>query len=275
MDDETLYIVRTPKTVLEMTWEEVEQLRENTDVAMVGVASIEEHGYHLPLGMDTFFCTEIMKYAYRTLEAEGLTALIGPTIEFGVCPGAMDYAGSITMQPDTTKAIIVDVCESLYRHGFKNIALVMGHDENLPAMAMAAQILTQAHDDLKVLSLNILFPMKAAEGPLLKSKKRDGHGGAGETGRLMVSHPNLVYIERAQPDPDLDKPAPRQILGGGPPLVGGGVYNPAHELNLYQRERHPGQTGDPRDASVEVGRAGLEGMGAWIADVIKRDFFGK
>ena len=27
--------------------------------------------------------------------------------------------------------------------------------------------------------------------------------------------------------------------------------------------------------NVEIGRAGLEGMGAWIADVIKRDFMGK
>jgi creatinine amidohydrolase len=274
MSDESLYTVIPPKTVMEMTFEEVEQLREKTDVAIVGVAAIEEHGYHLPLGMDAFFCTEIMKNAYRTLEAEGLYALLGPTIEFGVCPGAMGYAGSISMRPDTTKAIIVDVCESLYKHGFKKIVLVMGHDENLPAMAMAAQILTQSHDDLEVLSLNILFPMKAAEGPLLKSKKRDGHAGAGETGRLMVTHPNLVYVERTQSDPDLDAPFPRDIPGGGPPLIGGGVYNPARELRLYDRSRHPGQTGDPHDANVEIGRAGLEGMGAWIADVIKRDFLG-
>jgi creatinine amidohydrolase len=275
MGKETLYVVNTPKTILEMTWEEVEELRKKTDVAMVGVASIEEHGYHLPLGMDTFFCTDIMKYAHEVLEKDGLTALIGPTVEYGVCSGAMDYPGTLTIRPDTLKELLVDICEGLYKHGFKNIALVMGHDENLPAMAMAAQILTQAHADMKVLSLNILFPMKASEGPLLKTKKRDGHGGAGETGRLMVTHPNLVYVERAQPDPDLDEPPPRDIPGGGPPLIGGGVYNPARELNLYNRKRHPGQTGDPGDANIEIGRAGLEGMGAWIADVNKRDFFGK
>lgn len=274
MSDEILYTVKAPKTLMEMTWEEVEQFREKTDIAMVGVASIEQHGYHLPLGMDTFFCTEILKSAYSSLEAEGLSVLIGPTVEYGVCPGAMSYPGSITLHPDTLKSLLVDIGESLYHHGFKKIALVMGHDENLPAMALAAQVLTQAHHDMKVLSLNIMFAMKASEGKTLKSQKRDGHAGAGETSRLMLSHPNLVYLDRAQLDPDINAPPPRQIIGGRPPLLGGGVYNPAYELNLYKRDRHPGQTGDPYDANPEVGQQGLEAMGSWVADVIKRDFMG-
>ncbi|NPV56305.1 MAG: creatininase family protein, partial [Anaerolineae bacterium] len=153
--------------------------------------------------------------------------------------------------------------------------LVMGHDENLPAMGMAAQELVLLHEDIQVLSLNIMFAMKASEGAALKTKKRDGHGGAGETARLMLSHPNLVYLERVRPDPDIDAPPPREIVGGTPPLLGGGVYNPARDMAMYQYGRHPGQTGDPTTATREVGQKSLEAMGAWTADVIKRDFFGK
>jgi hypothetical protein len=56
--------------------------------------------------------------------------------------------------------------------------------------------------------------------------------------------------------------------------MGGMVYNPQYEMQMYDRARHPGQTGDPSGADVEIAKKALLSMGSWIADVIKRDFWG-
>jgi creatinine amidohydrolase/Fe(II)-dependent formamide hydrolase-like protein len=50
---ETLYEVRGPKTLFEMSWPEVEEALGKTDVVIVPVGSTEQHGTHLPLGSDT------------------------------------------------------------------------------------------------------------------------------------------------------------------------------------------------------------------------------
>jgi creatinine amidohydrolase len=272
MDNDILYTVHGPKTLMEMTWEEVADALKETDICLISVGAIEEHGYHLPLGTDTLQSTESVKTVQRVLAEEGIKIVIGPTIEFGINPGAMSYPGSITVRPDTLKALIIDVCESLYHHGFRNIALFLGHDENMHTMAVAAQELVRDHNDLRVITLNPMPALKASEGASLKPSRPDGHGGAGETSRALALHPNLVMLERAVPSDGFDQPAPPDLPGGKGPLFGGGVYNPKNDLHVYDRTLgHPGQTGDPRLANAETGKAAYLAMARWVADVIKRD----
>jgi creatinine amidohydrolase len=276
MEEEILYTIKGPKTLVEMTWEEVAEALQETDICLISVGAIEGHGYHLPLGTDALQSTESVKMVQRLLAEEGIRIVVGPTIEFGVNPGAMSYPGSITVRPSTLKALIIDLCESLYHHGFRNIALFLGHDENMHVMAVAAQDLVRAHDDLRVITLNPMPALKASEGASLKPKRPDGHGGAGETSRALALHPNLVKLDRAVPSDGFDKPNPPELPGGKGPLFGGGVYNPKNDLHVYDRTTgHPGQTGDPRLADPEVGRKAYIAMARWVADVIKRDFVGK
>jgi len=276
MEDVVLYTIKGPKTLIEMSWEEVDEALKVTDICLLTVGAIEEHGPHLPLGTDSLQSTESVKTVARLLAEEGIRIVIGPTIEFGINPGAMSYPGSITLRPDTLKALIIDVCESLYHHGFKKIALFLGHDEDMHVMAVAAQELVRSHRDLRVITLNPMPALKESEGQSLKPKRPDGHAGAGETSRALALHPNLVRLDRAIASDGYDKPEPRPIAGGKGPLYGGGVYNPKNELDLYDRGTgHPGQTGDPKLADPETGRKAYLAMARWVADVIKRDFLGK
>lgn len=276
MSEEILYTTAGPKTLMEMTWEEVAEALQKTDICLIGVGAIEEHGPHLPLGTDTFGSTETLKRVQRMLAAEGITVVVGPTVEFGINPGAMSYPGSVTVRPETLKELLIDIVESLYQHGFRKFAFFLGHDENMHVMAVAAQKLVWAHDDLKVITLNPMPALKASEGASLKPKAPDGHAGAGETSRMLVTHPKLVRLERARTKEGPDRPALRDIPGGLGPLFGGGVYNPAGDLHVYDRAKgHPGQTGDPRLADPAVGEKAFDAMAAWVADVIKRDFLGQ
>lgn len=277
---ELLYEVRAPKTLLEMTWLEVDALRKKTDIAMLSTGAVEQHGHHLPLGCDTIQSTESLRYAHDILlEKYGVESLIAPTIQFGICPGAMCYPGSITLRTSTLIAVLEDVCEGLYHHGFKNIILFLGHDENYASSMVAAQNVVDRHSDAKVVVLNPMPALKASERQNLKLDKNprpDGHGGAGETSRGLCLHPNLVYIDRAQDDhwdPAKAVVDDEPILGGEPPLLGGGVYNPANEGRSYSYEAgDPGQTGDPSGASADAGVKAYTAMAEVVAKVAYKLF---
>ncbi|MEG1525106.1 MAG: creatininase family protein [Clostridia bacterium] len=274
---ELLYEVRSPKTLMEMNWVEVEELLKKTNIAFVSTGACEQHGAHLPLGTDTIQSTETLRYAHDILLADyGVESLIAPTVPWGICPGAMCYPGSITLQPSTLIALLEDICEGLYHHGFKNIILFLGHDENYGSMMVAAQNVTNRHSDSKVVVLNPMPALKASERASLnlnKSTRPDGHAGAGETSRALCLYPNLVNLDAAKED--ILKPVPKgePILGGEPPLLGGGVYNPAMEGRGYDRASgDPGQTGDPRLATAEAGIKAYTAMGKVVAQIAYKLF---
>ena len=120
--------------------------------------------------------------------------------------------------------------------------------------------------------------LKASERSSLKLDKNprpDGHGGAGEASRGLCCHPNLVYLDLAQDDHwDPTKVvASEPILGGEPPLLGGGVYNPANEGRSYSYAAgDPGQTGDPSSASAEAGDKAFTAMAEVVAKVAYKLF---
>jgi len=66
--------------MVDMTWNEVEKhISEVNDNLIIPVGTCEQHGYHLPLGNDTF----IVEYMASVL-SERTNALVAPTINYGV-----------------------------------------------------------------------------------------------------------------------------------------------------------------------------------------------
>ena len=267
-----LYEVREPKTLEEMTWEEVANRLKETEICIVSTGSIEQHGYHLPLNTDTLIAQEMAKRTAEKLESEGIQILVGPTIHFGVNPEAMNYPGSITLLPETLKNLIKDICTSLHHHGIKKIVLLMGHDGNWPVMTMAAQELI-TETDLEIICVNWLLAVGKREKKLLSLEKADGHGGAGETSRALAAFPNLVHLERAKayfPPRNEKKEVPYSMS----PLLGGAVYNPKSTYSKFTPLEYPGQVGDPKLAIKEVGEQGYSLLAEWLTDVINQQFLG-
>ncbi len=267
------FLSQGPKLMEEMTWLEVQELQKKTNTVIVSVGSYEQHGTHLPLASDTLQALEIAKDAVKLLAEQDITVAVGPAIPFGVNPGAMPYPGSITLKPDTLKTLLVEVCTSLKTHGFTNIALVMGHDENLPAMTVAAQELVHDHG-MCVATLNWLPYLKLHEKQVLDLKNADGHGGAGETARMLARFPELVDLASSRGYlPEKTLSAKEELPYAGPPLLGGGVYNPAKDLPGFAPPEHPGIVGEPKMANAEAGEKAYEVTAEWVAEVIKREFF--
>jgi creatinine amidohydrolase len=271
--DEVLYSVVGPKSWAAMTSAELAELLKETDVALVPVGAIEQHSSHLPLGQDNFQIEEIVRRAVIKLAAENKKVIFGPTIPFGPIAN-LKFPGSIDIRPSTLVLIVKEVCLNLHRDGIKTILLCMGHDLSLGALMVAARELVEDTEDrLKVIVANWLPAVVELLPQAFKDippGKRDGHGGAGETARMLAQHPKLVATDRLR-DYNVDAVrSPVPFLH--PVAAGGGVYAPRKVTNHDPEFR--GILGFPTIATAEIGDKLYEALSGWIADVAREYCFG-
>lgn len=92
------------------------------DTVVLPVASLEQHGPHLPLATDC-----IAAEAYANAVAQKLNAYQIPTLPISTCREHMGKMGSVWMNPDTFYQMILDICDSLQTQGFKKIVVLQGH----------------------------------------------------------------------------------------------------------------------------------------------------
>lgn len=266
MNREVIYSVRGPRLLPEMTSDEVAEELKHTDIILFPVASTEVHGPHLPLAADTIQGTEAVRRIVARFAAEGQRVVGGLPIPLGVSMQQMDFPGTISLMPDTMMAVLRDVCNSVIRHGFRRIVLIMSHDGNLGTLySVAEEISKQA--GVRVLLINWLPFLRSKYTEVLKSKS-GGHGGEGETARVLASIPELVHLDRALVGPEEG--------GTGPKLesdvsvhFGGGTFDPSRGM----RDKTPiGSFGDPRGATAEIGEKCYGIIEDWACEVIRRHF---
>ena len=266
-----LYTQKGPPTLDEMTGPEVEAALKRTDVLLLPVGATEAHGAHLPLGTDSFEARENCRRAALRLAGLGCPVIIGPVIPFGTSSFHLGFAGTISLSSRTMISLLTEVCLSLYETGFRKFALVHGHDGNLPVMMVAAQDLVDGTADAQALVLNWLTPLSKVYHTIQTSKQQEGHGGEGETARILVTHPGLVKLERAVkhhlPPDDM-----RKIQGPEHIKTGGGIF---YATRRYKDHTPYGHIGDPALATAETGEKGYAVIAEWLARVVARDYFGK
>jgi creatinine amidohydrolase len=264
MEREIIYSVRGPKNLAEMTWEEVSEILEKTDMVVLPVGSTEEHGPHMPLGADTIQGTEVSRRIVTRLESEGVQIAAGPPIPFGVSLQLMDFPGTITLSPATLQNVVQEVCNSLIKHGFRKIVLLLAHAENLGATYSAIQELSQ-QPEVQLLFLNWL-PILGKHYPEILKSKGGGHGGEGETARVLAVCPELVQMDRAV----AYNPERSEKLEFDQPMhLGGAVFDPPKGM---KEETPVGSLGDTTVSTAETGERCYEVIVDWSCQVIKRHF---
>ena len=111
----------------EMIWNEVRDAATQDRVALLPVATYEDHGPHLPVDVDVVLATEICRRAAARIPDE---VVLAPPVTHGYSPHHMDFHGTITIRWDTFINYVRDVCCSLAYHGFKRILIINGHGSN-------------------------------------------------------------------------------------------------------------------------------------------------
>jgi creatinine amidohydrolase len=114
----------------ELTYVDIREYLQEKDTILVPMASLEQHGPHLPLYTDTITAVEISRRV-----AEMIAVLHSPAVWAGYSPQHM-YApgsgrGTITLRSSTLLNLLHDVARSLIHHGFNRIIFVNGHGSNV------------------------------------------------------------------------------------------------------------------------------------------------
>jgi len=116
------------------TWQEVEQYLTRSTGIIIPIGSTEQHGPNGLIGTDAICPTRI---------AEGISGQLGdgvmvaPTINYGMSQHHMGFAGTVTLRPNTLIRLLVDVVDSLSRHGFTHCYFINGHGGNIPPVSTA------------------------------------------------------------------------------------------------------------------------------------------
>ena len=256
----------------ERTWPDIAAAVAADAPVIVPLGATEQHGAHLPLGADTMQGIDMCRRAAAVLAREGVPLVVGPAIPFGPLPFLSEspktYPGTIVVSNDTLRMLTRDVCVSLIAHGFRRIYLLLANVESEYAMHLVAKELTES-TPANIVTLNWLIGARPGYKEILESNRPQGHGGEGETARLLATAPHLVRMEEARPyHPNL--PTQPEVHGDSLPYLGGAIGRYRFDRNEFDGFVD-GITGDPQLATAETGEKSYALIADWIASVVRFD----
>ena len=183
-----------------MLWEEMtsEDLEVSIDkcgeLCVIPIGVLEKHGDHLPLGTDMIIVNEIAKAA-----AAKSPAVIFPYYFFGQISEARHVPGTIAPSHKLIMDTLLEMCDEIYRNGFKKILIMSGHGGNWHFLPFFAQMFPALNREYAVY---VSFVHNMTEKQLNRIQKRSGiedmggHAGFSETSLIMHLRPKLVHSDR-------------------------------------------------------------------------------
>ena len=174
-----------------LTWPEAERLGAAGATGLVALASLEQHGPHLPLATDSLIAERV------ALEVAGRLSgpvVVTPVVRGGLSTHHLAFPGSVTVPPDAYQALVVSYLEGLERMGIRKIALFSWHGGNfgfvqefVDSWDGTAQVAGYA--DLGRF-IELMMQTAAAHG--LHVPETDVHAGGLETSMMLAAFPDLV-----------------------------------------------------------------------------------
>jgi creatinine amidohydrolase len=193
----------------EMSTPALDALDRARTVVVLTVSPLEEHGPHLPVGVDAFAARYFAEKLGERLTAgrPGWTVLLAPTLHLGSF--TFDAAGTVSVRQRVVRDTLVDYGASMARAGFRYILVANGHGGpgHLTALEEAAAIVSRRHRVTmasfsghlawQFLRGRYLEKIAVALGRPLSDAERqafadDAHGGWWETSLMLLLRPDLV-----------------------------------------------------------------------------------
>ncbi|HYI81271.1 MAG TPA: creatininase family protein [Thermoleophilaceae bacterium] len=185
--------------ISELTFVEIRSYLEWRDLAIVPIASTEQHGPHLPLSTDSITAHEISRQV-----ADLAGVLHTPTVWTGYSPQHMHEPGqgrgTITLRSSTFLALIEDIGRSLIHHGFNRLVFVNGHGSNVKVLDPVLRKLRYDTGALIVLVKPYAERYMGLIGDLMENSPEETpgwHASELETSQDLAVRPDLVHMDRA------------------------------------------------------------------------------
>lgn len=176
-------------------WTEIARAIELGAVAFIPVGSTEAHGPHLPLSTDSIISLEMARRACALLEQEGVCGLVLPVISYSVTDFSKDFPGTISINSETARRLLEEICFSLITQGFRRICIANSHLEPAHIETIKGAIATVEGKT----GVRVCFPDKRrrrwAERLTAEFKSGACHAGRYESSLVMAAEPKLVCEE--------------------------------------------------------------------------------
>src|ERR1700736_5373404 len=221
-------------------------IQQSKGVCLLPFGILEKHGPHLPLG------TDLLNVRYASLHAvEQEYAVVFPEYYFGQIFEAKHEPGTVAYSMELQLKLLQETTDEMARNGCKKVIIVNGHGGNEHLLPFFGQAQLDKPHDYVVYVLD--GERSRPGGPAKKSTGVDYHAGEKETSNTMVSHPDLVHLDRAKNESGADMKRlnlPEQLYTG--------IWWYARFPNHY--------SGDGSVATKELGEWNMKG---WIDSIVE------
>jgi creatinine amidohydrolase len=252
---------------------DVKAYLEAKDIIMIPIASMEQHGPHLPLATDTIQAEEIAQRAAKLAQV-----LYTPCVWFGYSPqhmyGPGEGTGTITIRPQVLLDVYYDIARSLIYHGFNKLIFVNNHGSNAKIIEPLLRRIRYDTGAFVVMSKLYAERYMGLIEDIMENPPEETpgwHSSELETSQVLAHNASLVRMDRAVAT-RADRPTwfPQSFvkLDGAPDV----------EFQGYQYFVFPtdhgdftpsGVIGNPFRASVEKGEQTYELYARHLADALR------
>lgn len=184
------------KLWMDMTWRDFAQADMSKAVAVLPVAAVEQHGPHLPVGVDSYINGAYLARAVERTPAD-LGVLYLPLQAVGKSNEHIEYPGTLTYSHETVIRAWIEIGESVARTGCRKLVFVNSHGGNVPVIDIVARDLRVRRSMLVVHASWSRFDYP--DGLFSEAERKYGiHGGDAETSLMLAARPASVKMAEAE-----------------------------------------------------------------------------
>jgi creatinine amidohydrolase len=232
----------------EMTWQDFATGDTGRWIAVMPVAATEQHGPHLPVGVDAMIGRAYL-VRVRAQLPKNLPVTFLPLQDFGVSAEHTGFPGTLSISAETAIRQWLEIGASVARAAVRKLVIVTSHGGNVATRDVVARELRVRHGMLAITTAwqNFGYP----DGVFDDRERQHGiHAGGIETAVMLAAHRDLVRMDKAP----VATPA---SIGMEQSFKWLRTHRPAG-FGWMAQDLHPsGAIGDATGATAEAGDAAL------------------
>jgi creatinine amidohydrolase len=174
-----------------LTWPEAERLGAEGATGLVALASLEQHGPHLPLATDSLIAERVARDVAERLPGP---VAVAPVVRGGLSTHHLGFPGTVTVPPEAYRGFVVSALEGLERMGVEKLALFSWHGGNF---GFVGEVVEGWQGEARLAGYSDLggffdLLIAAARSAGLPVPDTDIHAGGLETSMMLAAFPEQV-----------------------------------------------------------------------------------
>ena len=230
--------------------DQLRDLAKRDAIVILPVASLEQHGPHLPVEVDSMLGETVAARTAAKIAARGQAVVVLPVLWTGLSEHHMSFGGTITLDNAAFAALVEGVVRSVLRHDFRKIVLLNAHGGNENALRSITDDLTPKLG-VPIVQLTYWYAAAVAIAKILETQGGLSHACEAETSMMMAVRPELVAEDRI--------PLAKSNTTGD---IAAGVYR----WRSIGSRSTSGVIGNPEAATREKGERLFDAISTAVAD---------